>query len=148
MIFNIIPAKPTFGNLKPTIYSSDYLQKKKNKLNVCNRNRLMNSYENRYSLLAGKDISMCSNPFFNKSNLSANLVSNQNLRDVCSLSKTDNITEITDCQKPYISVSTTDPFYQQYRIDPVGELFGNSQCGVNNFTHYMDFIKGNPKNMM
>jgi hypothetical protein len=29
------------------------------------------------------------------------------------------------------------PFYQQYYIDPCGELFGNSQCGELNYTSYM-----------
>ena len=28
-------------------------------------------------------------------------------------------------------------FYQDVYIDPIGELFGNSQCGELNYTHYM-----------
>ena len=30
------------------------------------------------------------------------------------------------------------PFYQNYILDPKGKLFGNSQCGELNFTHYME----------
>ena len=30
------------------------------------------------------------------------------------------------------------PFYQYYIIDQKGELFGNTQCGENNFVSYME----------
>ena len=28
-------------------------------------------------------------------------------------------------------------FYNRYIIDPSGQLFGNTQCGVNNFLNYL-----------
>ena len=125
MTFNIIPAKPTFGNLKQTMFSSEYLQKKNNKIYSCFHNK--------------KNNSCCNYSLFDKTNLNANLVSKQNLFDVCSLAKVDTSRLSVNCKNPYFSVSKTIPCYQVYRIDTRGELFGNSQCGVNNFTRYMDF---------
>ena len=131
MHFNIIPAKPTFGNLREPLYASDYLQLKKNKLNVC------------FTKQVGKEVYAA-----NKSNLNANLITKQNLSGVCSLSQNymdnnsmDDDNNNTCCQKTNITNSNVVPFYQQYRIDPKGELFGNTQCGVNNFTNYMELIK-------
>lgn len=36
-------------------------------------------------------------------------------------------------------VLTSAPFYQQTRIDPKGELFGNTACGLLNYTRYMQW---------
>ena len=127
MHFNITPAKPTFRNLRESLYASDYLQLKKNKLNTCfTKQKYINCKlsNDLYSI--------------NKSNLNANLITKQNLRLVCSLSNNQKSIDNIGCQKTNITISNIVPFYQQYRIDPIGELFGNTQCGVNNFTNYMD----------
>jgi hypothetical protein len=40
-------------------------------------------------------------------------------------------------------ITSTDlgsvPFYFKYQTDPIGELFGKSQCGELNYVHYMHF---------
>ena len=110
-LFNNTYPKPTFGTLQQDLSSSDYLQlKKKRVLNKAN-----------FSSLS-----------LNRSNLIYNLYSKENLKDVTVLTSSD-----SDSKNPYINPSLS-PFYKYYKIDPVGELFGNSQCGINNFTKYME----------
>jgi hypothetical protein len=38
-----------------------------------------------------------------------------------------------------ISVESSNPFNWNNTIDPVGGLFGNTQCGIENYTQYMVF---------
>jgi hypothetical protein len=51
---------------------------------------------------------------------------------------------VDECSKcalpcPINVASATAPFYFTNTIDPLGELFGNSQCGELNYTHYMRY---------
>ena len=44
--------------------------------------------------------------------------------------------------EPPYSSTTIDPsvsFYTNYNIDPEGVLFGNSLCGLNNWTNFMKY---------
>ncbi len=122
MTFNIIPAKPTFGNLKQTMDSSEYLQKKNTRIYSCVHNIKCNK--------------CCNYSLYNKHDLNANLISRQNLLYICSLLNNNN-----NICNTRISLSNNIPFYELYKIDPRGELYGNNQCGVNNYVRYMDFNK-------
>ena len=64
----------------------------------------------------------------NKSNLIINLYSKENLEGVNVLSISNTNGDILPCI----------PFYENYIIDPSGELFGNTSCGINNFTKYSE----------
>ncbi len=112
-------AKAAFGTLKKNMYQSDYLNKKKNVVTNCN-NRLcktQSSYfsENKYNLIIGQYTEM-------------------NLKDVVTV---DNITSTPVVINPY----DTKPFYYTNTIDPYGQLFGKSQCGILNFNHYIVYKK-------
>lgn len=107
-IFNITYAKPTFGTLQQDLSAGDYLQLKKKRV------------------LTKANISTLS---LNRSNLIYNLYSKENLKDVTVIS--------SDSGNSYIN-PLYKPFYKYYKIDPNGELFGNSQCGINNYTKYME----------
>ena len=80
----------------------------------------------------------------NKNNLIAGLYYKMNLNNVCVIGDGPPCPDIDTCYScltaAKIDVSSDEPFYQNNTIDPIGELFGNSQCGINNFTHYMEPI--------
>ena len=106
---SLFVAKPTFGNLQYDLSASDYLIIKKQR--ILGNKRFINK--------------------FNTKNLIYNLYSKENLLYVNTLS--NNVGQTN----PYINISLK-PFYKYYNIDPKGELFGNSTCGINNFTKYME----------
>jgi len=139
-LFQPISAKPAFGVLQNNSYASDYIQKKKL------RQLLSSSVKNQKSTNITKYNSSILNNceiynnivynkfFFNKTDLVAGLYSKENLNGVITLSG------ITQTQSVTISPSinpTIQPFYYYYTIDPNGELFGNTQCGINNYTNFM-----------
>ena len=125
--FAPIPAKPSFGTLKENLYQSDYINRKKNKCNT---------------ILP-----------INKSNLIVGQYTKLNLYDVCTVSNgfpPSNPCEFNnECNPCYDSgeeaivkidgTSTTIQFNLKYTIDPLGELFGKTPCGILNYTNYMVF---------
>ena len=82
-------------------------------------------------------------PFLNKSNVIAGLYSKMDLTNVCTLINGFPCNKIDSCSacKNAVSVdsSSTSPLNWSNTIDPVGELFGNTPCGILNFTNYMKF---------
>ena len=62
----------------------------------------------------------------NTTNLIVNLYTKEDLQNVTTIVNT-NLSGTTQCT----------PYYINNFIDPIGELFGNSFCGVNNYTAYM-----------
>ncbi len=108
-------AKATFGTLKKNMYQSDYLNKKKGVAMACekhcsnNRDTIFST--NKYNLIIGQYTEM-------------------NLKDVITV---DNITSTPVVINP----SDTIPFYYTNTIDPYGQLFGDSQCGISNYLHYI-----------
>ena len=128
--FAPISAKPTFGTLKDNLYQSDYIKIKKNR-NNCNQSV--------YRL--GKCHSTCNS--VNLGNLIMGQYSKMNLTDVCTVIPTTPCTIIDDCEpcimKYPVSVPPLEdiPFYYSNTIDPVGSLFGKTQCGEKNSARYM-----------
>ena len=131
VLFAPIPAKPTFGTVQPLLYSSDYLNYKKTRaLNcVCYPTNIKPNYNNYYLTL---DRRIFRNEL-NKTNLVYGLYSKENLKYVTPISS-------NTLQPTAVSViqPSSVPFYQYYIIDQKGELFGNTQCGENNFVNYME----------
>ena len=121
-------AKPSFGTLIEPLGQGEYISRKKsNKLND-------NSYERYLFLKKGRYVNNRFIPV-NKSNLIAGLYYKMNLNNVCVI-----VDELGTCDNVKIDVNSEEPFFQTDTIDPLGALFGNSECGVNNFTHYMEPI--------
>jgi len=67
---------------------------------------------------------------FNKANLNINLLTKLNLKNVTVLEEINNVPNT-----PYLN----------YNIDPLGQLFGNTPCGANNYVSYMVY---NPPNSL
>jgi hypothetical protein len=135
--FNSNPANKAFGKAKKVGYASDYLENKKLKLAYCeivtNQSRPIlyrcnklvraNSFETLYLFNRAKLNNNIPNV-----NLEVNLYTKENCATV-------NVIEGTP--------PSAGPFPQpidftKYRVDPCGELFGNSQCGVGNFIKYLE----------
>jgi len=138
--FKTIPAKPTFGTVRPLLYQDDYLTIKKR--NALFATPLYNSgplnyetyYLSRHNRLLRTQV--------NTSNLIYNLYSVENLTGVTSVGINPYGNQATKINPASV------PFYQYYTVDPKGQLFGNSQCGELNYVHYMrpNFCLKNPVN--
>lgn len=145
-LFQPIPAKPTFGVVRANTYSSDYIKNKKSL--IAYRNNVKSfackkgysqgellSYNKGFYL--NKIYLLCGEKPFNKNDLVAGNYVTQNLDSIVTVSLA------TDVDPPYDNVATINnsntPFYSYYNIDPTGALFGNSACGINNWTNYMQF---------
>jgi hypothetical protein len=157
--FKTISAKPTFGTLKEGIYQSDYINKKKGIITFCKspssckKSKVFSSYDTlnsfnfgRYSFMLKK----CNVVTVNKSNLIIGQYTKENLKDVCTVSALAPYIEpspcgqdnpCTPCQNNNVvkidPLNATTTFYNEYIIDPLGELFGKTQCGELNYTDYM-----------
>jgi len=149
--------KPAFGTLKENLYQSDYINRKKAKNTYCRtpsncqKMATANSYDKinlyklgRYSIGLDK----CNAIHVNKGNLIMGQYTKLNLQNVCTIAvgpppnqHCSNITPCNPCQNnALVQINTSlmaPPFYQNYTIDPLGELFGASQCNELNYTHYM-----------
>jgi hypothetical protein len=151
--FKIIPAKPTFGTLRQNTFQSDYITNKKSKLAYCNAPdkcaKNSSSYNQMNLFSNGRRLSnkyLANNGLipFNKSNLIAGLYSKMDLENVCTLINgfpCNNIDTSCDACQTEVSINfATDlPLIWTNTIDPVGALFGKTQCGIENFTDYMKF---------
>lgn len=144
--FKTIPAKPTFGNIRPNMFQSDYIKRKKALSTFQSKifkKKSSYSYDTKYLLNKGKyyGINNCDILPVNKSNLIAGQYTKMDLQDVCDITTFSSTIDPSenDCIDRCTSVQL-DPsviFYENYVVDPCGQLFGNSQCGELNYTHYM-----------
>ena len=152
------PAKPTFGNLRESVYQSEYIGRKKGKLlycnniNVCNRLRNSDSYDKINIFNKGLytyRLNKCPILPCSKDNLVVGQYTKLDLKDVCVVvegkpaiiveGKPCSYTfEDTSCEnKDDFTINLNNVFYQSSIIDPKGQLFGDTQCGQNNFVKYM-----------
>lgn len=158
--FKTISAKPTFGTLKENLYQSDYINRKKRILTICNSNIKCNgqyivpSYNTINLFNLGRHslgLDECNKSYINKdkTNLIAGQYTIQNLSNVCTVSVIDQNKQppsydYNPCQNSVIIIdpnnTSTNPFYFTNQIDPLGELFGRTQCGELNYTNYMEKI--------
>jgi len=140
-LFQPFPAKPAFGTLQKNYYSSDYTKKIKLKnilpysTIISQKNNLSQEqflyfkyYESKYNILFNKS-------YLDKTNLIAGQYSKENLKDVITVSSSKETT--APYNETNIVLSDNIPFYVNYIIDPTGVLFGNTQCGLNNYVNFM-----------
>lgn len=135
--FSPIPAKPTFGTKQYNFYASDYILNKKIKSQFCNSYKSY-SFNNpiNYQIDFTESNLLLLNKYrypkkkYNTANLNINLYTSLNLKNV-------NVVEQTN---PVITPTTINPseipFYENYTIDASGVLFGNSECGINNYVNF------------
>ena len=145
--FNSHPATAAFGKAKKVGYASDYLENKKAKLAYCegipmqNRtvlypcNKLVrtHSFEGLYLFNQGRllrDMEVGKRPYFNSGDLEVNLYTVENLV---------NVNNVIQGTPPGAIINSYDSSFNfiNYRVDPCGQLFGNTQCGVGNFVNYL-----------
>jgi hypothetical protein len=166
--FKIIPATPAFGTLKEVIFQSEYLKNKKSKRSFCTSETKcgrvtkadsynhMNLYRQGFRL---NKLKSCNVLPFDKTNLIANLYSKMDMEYACSFTNglpcvnpeltyaSDSCGLVPPCcydackgsKTLTVGTNATNPFNFTNTIDPVGDLFGKTQCGTENFTHYMYF---------
>jgi hypothetical protein len=130
---NISSANKTFGQFKEPKDASEYLHNKKARATYCIANKCSPSikvYSESDRLLFNKSNQLslypCANGF-NTANLNINLITRLNLRGVPV------IQDASSGAVPSTITLDSVPFLD-YVIDPSGILFGNSVCGINNFT--------------
>lgn len=151
-----ISAKVTFGTLQENLYQSDYLIRKKSRLafcnnpSYCNKIKLANNYKEYNLYNVGryvKTLDTCNIIPVSNDNLITSQYSKLDLQDICTVKNGAPPTipidgEICKTDVPVtINPNDTNPFYYSNTIDPVGALFGNSQCGELNYTQYTVFYK-------
>lgn len=140
-IFNRYKAKPTFAERKEPYNASEYIAKKKARYsfcspNICNPNKNVYSQSNLLMLRTANKLAFypCINEF-DKTELYLNLFTKLQLdTNINVIDFNVNITNPPS--QPYIDPSITNP-YNFYNIDPSGNLFGNTICGLNNWENYI-----------
>jgi len=134
--FKTNSGKTSFGVFKEPQEASEYIKNKKAKYMFCDPNlclpRIPVATQSNLLLLKKANYlkyKQCSD--FNKSNLGMNLITKLDLTDVPVIQKNsspfNSPTDISANLIPYIN----------YVIDPSGNLFGNTVCGINNYLNYI-----------
>lgn len=133
---NTSSANKAFGVFSESQNCGDYIYKKKSTATYCNSNVCtpslnVGSGNNLLLFKRSKRLSVypCLNAI-NKANLNINLITKMQLTDVPV------IQDFSTGAVPSTITINAIP-YLDYNIDPSGNLFGNTICGINNFNKYM-----------
>ena len=131
---NLYPAKPAFKSNNESCESSFYTMNKKSSVSFCNPCTFTTgkNYDQLYLLKNSRLIkkNICK-PSFNNYDLNINLFTKMNLQNVCVINN-------NNTNKCATSINPSQPFYLNYTIDPSGVLFGNTECGINNFENFLE----------
>ena len=136
--FKNFSANPAFGANKEANNAGDYILRKKARATFCKSSTCppryyFNTQGDLNLLRTAKYLDNINDHLtFDKNNLNINLVTKLDLNDVCVIADASNNICTTN-----IVYSEIPDFYTKYIIDPSGNLFGNTQCGVNNFLNYL-----------
>ena len=129
----------SFGTFSQSSDAGDYISKKKARASFCNANNCSPTLKvgTQTNLLLFNKSNMLSvypyKNFIDKNNLNINLITQLDLSGVSViLDQTNNtipcsINGIDSAILPYLT----------YNIDPSGELFGNTTCGIDNYLNYI-----------
>jgi hypothetical protein len=133
---NSSSGKKAFGVFSEPQEAGEYIYNKKAKAtycsNTCSPSLKFGSESNR--LLFKTSYKMGVYPCLNsidKANLNINLITQLDLTGVPV------IQDFSNNQICPSTITTTTTPYLQYNIDPSGNLFGNTICGINNWEKYM-----------
>ena len=134
---NISSANRAFGEFKEPKDAGDYIYNKKARATYCVANKCapsikVDSQSDRLLFNKSNQLSLypCANGI-NTANLNINLVTRLNLRGVSV------IQDMSSGAVPS-TINTSVTPYLRYLVDPSGELFGNSVCGINNFINFIE----------
>ena len=124
----------TFGKLNPSTPAGCYTNKKRTQYSYCNPSRCVKvqNYQDLYTLRAAVDLKYHNNQNIikaQKNNLVSGLYTELDLNGVKVIS--NSTTNVSPTTINFVSLP-----YIDYNIDPSGELFGNTICGLNNFINY------------
>jgi hypothetical protein len=129
-------AKSAFAQFKESSYASDYTTQRKIKSSFCKPDYCRpnkNLYSQSNYMLIKKANNILLHPCdINKSQLYINLITKMDLSGNIPIVEDLN----TNTYPVFIDENVTRP-YLKYHIDPSGNLFGNSVCGINNFENYI-----------
>jgi hypothetical protein len=135
--FKSSTGKKAFGVFSESASSGDYTYNKKARTTYCLANSCVPSIKvgsHSNLLLFGRSnritIYPCKNTI-NRANLNINLITKLDLSGNIPV-----IEDFSGNQVPSTINSNATP-YLEYNIDPCGNLFGNTICGINNFVNYM-----------
>ncbi len=133
---NLSSANKAFGVFSESQNAGDYIYNKKTmasycQANVCTPSLTVGSQSNYLLYKRSNKLSVypCLNSI-NKANLNINLITKMNLTGVPV------IQEFTTGDVPSTISTEATPFLD-YNIDPSGNLFGNTVCGINNWEKYL-----------
>lgn len=133
---NLSSANKAFGVFSESQNAGDYTYNKKARASYCQSNLCTRSLtvgsENNYLLYKRSNklsVYPCLNSI-NKANLNINLITAMKLTNVPV------IQEFSTEDVPTTITTTATPFLD-YNIDPSGNLFGNTICGINNWEKYL-----------
>jgi hypothetical protein len=136
--FTSAPGKPAFGTFYESQNAGNYIENKRKRAMYCNptlcsttksQGELLTLRYANYQAIGG-----CYNSF-NKANLAVNLITKLDAPGICIIK-----TKVPDKCPANIKVGTS---IYNYTIDPNGVLFGDSPCGLTNYTKY--FVYERPK---
>jgi hypothetical protein len=131
--FKSISGSSAFGSLIKPLDAGYYTYNKKAKATYCVTNSCIPSTKvgSESNLLLYRRANIINNfpckYIVNKSNLEINLITKLNLTGVPVIANSSGNTP------------TTINSGSIYTIDPSGNLFGNSICGINNYLHYLQY---------
>ncbi len=132
--FSHYPAKPAFAQVKEPMDASEYTKIKKTissfcNPNICHPNKNIYSESNKLALNTANNLLFYPNNTFDKTQLYINLYTelklNNKIYPIINLNGTS----------PVVDYNPSQPY--NYIIDPIGNLFGNDKCGINNYVNYM-----------
>ena len=133
---NSSSANKAFGVFSEPQNAGDYIYNKKAKSTYCNANICTRSLtvgsESNYLLFKRANklrVYPCLNSI-NKANLNINLITKLDLTGVPVIQDFSGNTVPS-------TINTVPEPYLRYNIDPSGNLFGNTICGINNWEKYM-----------
>lgn len=126
-------ANATFIKQNQAGDASDYITQKKLKYsfcnpNICNPNKNVNTQSNLLALRQANSLALYPYSNFDKTELYSNLYSTLELNNAVPISTLDG-------QNP-VNINNTMNI-ENYVIDPSGELFGITTCGLYNFENYL-----------
>ena len=136
------PAKPAFAQFNEPLDANEHIANKKIKYsfcspNICHPNKNVYSQSNYLYLKRANNMAFypCKNSI-DKTQLYINLITKLDLGSNVDGVKIPVISDLDGNTSPVIIDDKVIPFLK-YNIDPSGNLFGNSPCGITNFENYL-----------
>jgi len=130
--FTSAPGKSAFGSFYESKNAGSYIENKRKKTMYC-KPTLCTSTKSQGELLALRYANYEANDIyfnsFNKANLAVNLITKLDTQDVCAIKSKDP----NQCPA---NIKLGSSIFN-YTIDPNGSLFGDSVCGLTNYTKYL-----------